>query len=325
MLGIVDGAAAKSRGRTAGSHAGVLLVSFCQTLAPKVTFTRICGEPRRNEEPTQEARAMAYKTIILDRADRVATLTLNRPERMNALTVEMGRELREAMEEVRDDLESRVLVLTGNGRAFCAGEDVKERPADSPEIKVRQTPLGKFAAGPRSLAQYAETLRNMTQPTIASVNGFAVGQGLSLALSCDIRIASEDAQFGAIWTRRGIPPESAGAYLLTHLVGPSKACQLIFTGKTLNAREAKEIGLVNEVVPAAELQGATRELAKSIAEGPPVAIAISKMMVYQALEASLATNSRLEFFGQDYSFNTADREEGIRSFLEKRPANFRGR
>jgi 2-(1,2-epoxy-1,2-dihydrophenyl)acetyl-CoA isomerase len=173
--------------------------------------------------------------------------------------------------------------------------------------------------------RFAETFRNTVKPTIASVNGFAVGQGLSLALSCDIRIVSEEAQFGAVWVRRGIPPESAGAYLLTQLVGPAKACELVFTGKMISAREAKEIGLVNEVVPADQLQAATCELARSIAEGPAIAIGIAKMMIYQALETSLAVSSRLEFFGQDYSFNTEDREEGIRSFLEKRQAKFQGK
>ena len=268
---------------------------------------------------------MNYNTIILAKKEGIATITLNRPDNLNALSSEMSRELWHAIEDVERDLESRVFVLTGAGRAFCAGEDVKERPADSAEVKAQQTPLRKLTTGPSGLVRFVDTFRNMLKPTIASVNGFAVGQGLSLALSCDIRIASEEAQFGAVWVRRGIPPESAGAYLLTQLVGPAKACELIFTGKMLGAREAKEIGLVNEVVPADQLQAATYEMAKTIAEGPPIAIGIAKMMTYQALETSLAVNSRLEFFGQDYSFNTEDREEGIKSFLEKRPAKFQGK
>ena len=152
-----------------------------------------------------------------------------------------------------------------------------------------------------------------------------MGQGLSIALACDIRIASEDAGFGAIWTRRGIPPESSGAYLLTHLVGPAKACELIFLGKIVDAKEAEAIGLINQLVPADQLQAVTDEMARNLADGPPIAIGISKMMIYQALETSLAVHSRLEFFGQDYSFNTEDREEGIRSFLEKRPPRFQGK
>ena len=202
---------------------------------------------------------------------------------------------------------------------------MKERPGDSAEVRRRQTPLTKLATGPRGLVQFASSLRDMVKPTIASVNGSAVGQGLSMAMSCDMRIASDEAQFGAVWVRRGIPPESAGAFLLTHLVGPAKACELIFTGKMVGAREAKEMGLVNEVVSAGQLREATHELAKSIAEGPPVAIGVAKMMIYQALETNLAIHSRLEFFGQDYCFKTGDREEGIRSFVEKRPAKFQGK
>jgi len=268
---------------------------------------------------------MTYNTIILEKKEGIATITLNRPHAMNALSSELGYELGQAISEVENDVESRVLILTGKGRAFCAGEDVKERPADSAEIKAQQTPLKKVASGPRMLMQFADTFRNMIKPTIASVNGFAVGQGLSIALACDIRIASEKAQFGAIWVRRGIPPESAGAYLLTQLVGPAKACELMFMGKMVDAKEAGDIGLVNKVVPADELQEATYQMAKSIAEGPPIAIGIAKMMTYQALETSLAVNGRLEFFGQDYCFNTEDREEGIKSFLEKREPKFQGK
>jgi len=268
---------------------------------------------------------MNYKTIILEKKEGIATITLNRPDALNALSSEMSRELWHAIAQVESDSELRVLVLAGAGRAFCAGEDVKERPGDSAKVRAQQTPLRKLSTGPRGLMRFADTFRNMVKPAIASVNGFAVGQGLSLAMSCDIRIASEEAQFGAVWVRRGIPPESAGAYLLTQLVGPAKACELVFTGKMINAREAKEIGLVNEVVPADQLQTATYELAKNIAEGPPIAIGIAKMMTYQALETSLAVHGRLEFFGQDYSFNTEDREEGIRSFLEKRSAKFKGK
>lgn len=267
---------------------------------------------------------MDYENVILDRTDGIATITLNRPDALNALSSGMSRELWHAIEAVESDPESRVLVLAAAGRAFCAGEDVKERPGDSAEVRRRQTPLAKLASGPRGLVRFADTLRNTVKPTIASVNGYAVGQGLSIALSCDIRIASEEAQFGAVWVRRGIPPESAGAFLLTRLLGSARACELIFSGKMVGAGEAERIGLVNRVVPAERLREATRELARSIAEGPPVAIGVAKMMIYQALETNLSTHGRLEFFGQDYCFRTQDREEGINSFLEKRPPRFRG-
>ena len=267
---------------------------------------------------------MDYETLTLECTDAIATLTLNRPQSLNAMTARMGTELNDAFVRTRDDADTRVLVVTGAGRAFCAGEDVKERPADSAEARQRGTPLGKLARGPLAPIEFAHAFRNMPKPTIAAVNGAAVGQGLSLALACDMRIASENARFGAVWTLRGIPPESAGAYLLTQLIGPAKACELIFGGKIIGAEEAKDIGLVNEVVPAAEFREATRAFALEMTAGAPVAIGVAKMMIYQALETSLAVHGRFDFLGQQYCFNTDDREEGIRSFLEKRPADFKG-
>lgn len=267
---------------------------------------------------------MKYETLILEREGAIATLTLNRPESLNAMTRQMGVELNDAFVQVRDDAEARVLVVTGAGRAFCAGEDVKQRPADSAEIREQSTPLGKLARGPSAPIDFAATFRNIPKPTIAAVNGPAVGQGLSLALACDMRVASDNAKLGAIWTLRGIPPESAGAYLLTQLVGPAKACELIFGGKIIGADEAKDIGLVNEVMPAADFAEKTRAFAMQMTNGAPVANGISKMMIYQALETSLEVHGRFDFLGQQYAFNTQDREEGIASFLEKRPAEFKG-
>ncbi len=267
---------------------------------------------------------MDYETLILEREGAISTLTLNRPESLNAMTRQMGVELNDAFAQVRDDTQTRVLIVTGAGRAFCAGEDVKQRPADSAEMREQSTPLGKLARGPMAPIDFAATFRNMPKPTIAAINGPAVGQGLSLALACDIRLASENAKLGAVWTLRGIPPESAGAYLLTQLVGPAKACELIFGGKIIGAEEAKDMGLVNAVIPTADFAEASRAFATEMTAGAPVANGISKMMIYQALETSLEVHSRFDFLGQQYAFNTQDREEGIQSFLEKRPAEFKG-
>jgi enoyl-CoA hydratase/carnithine racemase len=268
---------------------------------------------------------LSYETLLVERADRITTIVLNRPQALNAITARLTAELTSVVAEESENAESRVLILTGQGRAFCAGEDVKERPADSAEVKARSTPLGKLRAGPSNHVHFANTLRSMSKPTIAAINGPAVGQGLSLALSCDLRIASEDARLGAIWVRRGIPPESAGAYLLLQLVGPAKACELIFSGRMIEALEAKEIGLVNEVVPPGRALEAAKEMARQMSENAPVAIGVAKMMIYQALETSLQVHGRLDFLGQEFCFNTSDREEGIRSFLEKRAAEFTGR
>jgi enoyl-CoA hydratase/carnithine racemase len=268
---------------------------------------------------------LEYQEIVVERSEQICTISLNRPHALNAITARLTTELTHALAAAAADAESRVVILTGSGRAFCAGEDVKERPADSAEVRARSTPLGKLVSGPGSHIHFAFAMRSMNKPTIAAINGAAVGQGLSLALACDIRIAAQDARLGAIWVRRGIPPESAGAYLLTQLVGPAKACELIFTGRMVDAEEAKEIGLVNAVAPAGSALAAARDMARRISENAPVAIGIAKMMTYQSLETSLQVHGRLDFLGQEFCFNTADREEGIRSFLEKRPADFTGR
>ncbi len=163
------------------------------------------------------------------------------------------------------------------------------------------------------------------KPTIAAVNGPAVGQGLSLALSCDIRIGSEKARLGAIWTKRGIPPESCGAYNLVHIVGIAKACELIFTGRIIEAPEALAIGMLNQVVTADKLMSATMEMASEIASGPPIAIAISKRTLYEVPRVDMMTHWQTSSYALEYCSETEDRKEGIRSFIEKRPAKFQGR
>ena len=160
---------------------------------------------------------------------------------------------------------------------------------------------------------------------IAAVNGAAVGQGLSICLHSDIRIASENARLGAVWALRGIPPESISAYVLPQIVGVPKAIELVFTGRIIDAREAKEIGLVSEVYPADEFAEATHELASRLAKAAPIALALAKKAIYQFANIHLDAAMQLERFSLDYAGKTEDREEGIRSFLEKREADFKGR
>jgi len=263
---------------------------------------------------------MDYQTIILEKADHVATLTLNRPERLNAFTAQLGSELGHALKEVDQDEDVRVVIITGAGRGFCAGEDVKERPGEGAHVRSAKRVLDREARD-----SFPALVHDMMKPTIAAVNGPGVGQGLSLALACDIRIGSENARLGAVWTRRGIPPESCGAYNLVHIVGIAKACELVFTGRIIEAPEALAIGLLNRMVPAEELMPATMEMAREIASGPPVAIGVSKRMLYEVPHVDMATHWQMNNYALEYCFGTDDREEGIRSFLEKRPPQFQGR
>ncbi len=168
-------------------------------------------------------------------------------------------------------------------------------------------------------------LRNIPKPVIAAVNGPAVGQGLSFCLHSDMRIASENARLGAVWSLRGIPPESFSAYILPQIVGIPKAIELVFTGRIIDAKEAKEIGLVSDVHPADQFEEATYALVGRIAKGAPIALALAKKAISQFPNTFLDAAMQMERFSLDYAAKTKDREEGIRSFLEKRKANFQGK
>lgn len=265
---------------------------------------------------------MPYETIILEKKERIATITMNRPEKLNAITVQMEEDLYHAFIDVTEDDDVRVVVLTGAGRGFCSGEDVAQRPGETPDMRK---PSYRVIMPVTHSNRMILALRNIPKPVIAAINGAAVGQGLSLCLHSDIRIASENARLGALWTLRGIPPESFSAYILPQIVGISKAIELVFTGRIIDAKEAKEIGLVSEVYPADRFIEGTYELASHIAKGAPIALALAKKAIYQFPNAFLDAAMQMERFSLDYAMKTEDREEGISSFLEKREANFQGR
>lgn len=265
---------------------------------------------------------MAYSTIILDKAEGIATLTLNRPEKLNALNDAMAAELVDAFTQVEQDNDVRVLVITGAGRAFWAGADIK----DSFLKRIEERKRGEESyALVGWLHKTCLQLRNMPKPVIASINGYAVGIGVTLPLQCDIRIASEEAMFSVPFVRLGLIPEFGSTYSLTRLIGIAKACELVFTGKFIGAKEAKEIGLVNEVVPAAKLKAATYELAKTIAQGAPLALQIAKEGLYQGIDADIQGQLRYESLAYGILLRSEDHEEGVRAFLEKRQPTFKGK
>ena len=253
------------------------------------------------------------KYVILEKSEGIATLTFNRPEKFNAFNWEMEGEFFNALEQVKQDKDVRVLVITGSGPAFSTGADVEEM---FQEIADKEGLTGK--------EQYDLPFRDMVL-VIASINGLAIGAGLTITLQCDIRIAAEEASFSLPFVRFGIVPEAGSTYFLSRLVGIAKACELIFTGKTIAAREAKEIGLVNDVVPGAELKDATYKLAKAIAQAPPLAMRMAKKGLYQGLEASIKEQIEYEKSALMTLTRSEDFQEAIRAFQKKRKPVFKGK
>ncbi len=265
---------------------------------------------------------MEYEDIIYTKDQRVATIRLNRPQAMNAFSPRMMAEVSHAIEDVRDDPETRVLILTGTGRAFSTGADVKAM-AEGRFFRDGDEGGRSTENGPGS--NHALSLRNLDKPVIAAINGYAVGAGLDLTLSCDIRIASEQAKLAEVFIRRGLVPATGGIYFLPRLVGIDKACELIWTGDMVDAHEALEIGLVTKVVPHDELDDATHELAEKLAKGPPLAILAAKRAIYDGLGLTLEETFPYTSRINDKLSKTDDHKEGARAFVEKREPSFTGK
>jgi len=261
----------------------------------------------------RKEQSMNYKTIILEKKDYIATVTLNRPDRLNALNDQMVDELTDALSSEDRDDETRVVVITGAGRAFCSGADIREERA------------GDKGEAVRTFADRVYAAFNIEKPIIASINGVAVGGGYTMTLSCDIRIASEEAKFQLPFTRLGICTELGSTYLLPRLIGMGKACELVLTSKMIDAKEAKEIGLVNQVVPASDLAKTTYEMAGSIAKLPPLAVQMNKRGLRQAMNTDLPSQLRYEALASAFLRDTEDHKEAIRAFREKREPTYKGR
>ena len=259
--------------------------------------------------------------VLVERSGAVAVITLNRPERLNTISGEMLDQLSAALLEADGDRSVRAVVLTGAGRAFCAGLDLNEQSAGDGIGDATMPRTGELSlrdAPPIVLHQ-------IDVPTICALNGGAAGYGMDLALGCDIRLAAEGAKLAPAFTKRGVLPESGGTWLLPRLVGASKAAEIFFTGATLEADELLALGLVSSLHPADELLKAAVALGERIAANAPLAVRAAKRMLRHGAEEPFADHVQRVFLTLLPLFRTADFREGMAAFLEKRPADFEGR
>ena len=264
---------------------------------------------------------MTYECLLYEVKDGIATLTLNRPDRLNALGGSLREDLYDAVTRSAADPEVRVMVITGAGKGFCSGGDVKAM--GEAKAGQRERPLIEKIAPGRDRTLLA--MREAPQPIIAAVNGAAAGAGMNLALGCDIRIASTAARFTQAFVKRGLHPDWGGTYFLPRVVGTAKACEMIFTGDVIDAAEAERLGIVSRVVAPEELMHTAYELARRIAAGPPVAIRLAKKSIYANADLDLRGALQVETMAQNICFETEDATEGIRAFGEKRAPVFKGR
>ena len=267
---------------------------------------------------------MNYEYILLEKEDGIATITLNRPDRLNALTPQMRVEMRGALEDVATDDTVRVVILTGAGRGFCSGADVAtvaegtEMAEDEPQRALLLQPV----ATPRLLA----LIQSLNKPTICALNGVAAGAGTGLALTCDIIIASEQARFRIAFTRMGLPPADGISYLLPRRVGTHRALELVYTNDVIDAKEMERIGLVNRVVPHDDLMRTAKEMAKKMFQIPPLTLALTKQCIYKGA-AALDIESQMVFdslVGRTLA-QTEDQTEAQRSYIEKREPSYKGK
>jgi 2-(1,2-epoxy-1,2-dihydrophenyl)acetyl-CoA isomerase len=272
---------------------------------------------------------MAYEEIIYKVENKnIAVITLNRPEAMNALTHKTHAELYQAIDEANRDNKVRVIIITGAGRGFCSGDDVKvifragEGYSTEEEQRRREEQLGWLQGG--TLGGGGHILLNINKPSIAAVNGAAVGYGCDLTLMCDMRVASDRARFGEVFLRVGLIPDESQV-LLPRLVGLAKAYELLLTTDIIDANEAYRIGLVNKVVPHEQLLPATLELAAKIASKPPISVQLVKEGVRRGLKMPLEEFGQWHSFAFTYCQGTEDHKEGSKAFVEKREPKFKGK
>lgn len=263
---------------------------------------------------------MSYEEILYEKKDRIATITFNRPDNLNALTQNMRVEILDATKDASDDDEVRVLVLKGAGRGFCAGADLAAggRRAD-PEAPNSKLPRDGFQEA------FARVMWDMPKPAIAAINGPAAGLGFGMALACDMRIASTQGKFASAFSRISLVPEACMTFYLPRIVGLARAAEILYTGRQVWAEEALGMGLVNQVVEPDALAGAVDDMARTLAEAAPIAIQLTRRELYRGLEGTFGSQLEMELFHQKWAGQSLDAREGPQAFMEKRAPDFQGR
>jgi 2-(1,2-epoxy-1,2-dihydrophenyl)acetyl-CoA isomerase len=256
--------------------------------------------------------------LLIERDEHVVTLTLNRPDRLNAMNAEMRTMFTDALDEMESDPGVRAVILTGAGRGFCAGGDVGAMTPAADGAAPQLRPLSDYGGS------LSKAIRAFSRPVIAAVNGPAAGAGLDIALACDIRIASSAGRFATSFVRIGLVPDGGGMYLLPRVVGVQRACELIFSGRTFGADEALQYGVVLEVSEPADLLSRANAIAATFSANAPLALQLAKSGIYRAQESGFAESFDHVSFAQTYLQHTADHAEGIRAFVEKRQPQFTG-
>lgn len=263
----------------------------------------------------------SYETLIYDKSEGVAVITLNRPEILNAVNERMGQELLDALRASEHDPEVHCVIITGKGRAFCAGEDIQA-------LRAQYERGENSKLGERLIHKYNPLvlqIRTMGKPVIAAVNGAAAGAGAGIAYACDIRIASDTAKFLQAFIKIGLAPDSGTSFFLPRLVGWTKAMELVLTGDEVSSKEAERLGLVSKVVPADQLTESTMELARRLAAGPTRAIALTKRALNKSISVDLEEDLQYESYLQEIAGATSDHVEAVKAFFEKRKPIFKGK
>ncbi|MDR3349782.1 MAG: enoyl-CoA hydratase/isomerase family protein [Acidaminococcales bacterium] len=260
---------------------------------------------------------MDYKCLSCELKDGIATIKMNRPKELNAMSTPMFEELLDLFPKVDLDPNVRVVILTGEGRAFCAGGDVAE-------MKEGYGGATGFYRHMELVNKSVIALTELSKPVIAAVNGVATGAGMNIALAADIAIASDKAKFSEIFGNVGLAPDVGGTYLLPRLVGRQKAKEIVFSFRMIDAAEALQLGLVTKVVPLEELMGEVNKLAAKIAQGPTLAFALGKKLINRSFETDIRTMLDLESLSQSIAGVSHDHKEGTNAFFEKRPTKFTG-